>query len=176
MRKTIDLGQYTASEDYFSTLQSLGTYVSTTIHATTTVSCRVHCRWAPTERCGVPPPPSTINAWARRAVNGYTIDASTLWEITPWSWLIDWFGNVGEYLKAQRNIIPAQLIGVHPMRHTITHSTFDSQDFSDGSLSSGEIFRESKQRVTSFVAPVAHFPFLDGGQMGILGALAAARI
>jgi hypothetical protein len=33
----------------------------------------------------------------------------------------------------------------------------------------------SKSRNPSFIAPVAHFPFLTAGQMGILGSLAVTR-
>lgn len=38
--------------------------------------------------------------YAERAVNllGLDIDAEVLWNVTPWSWAVDWFGNVGDVI------------------------------------------------------------------------------
>lgn len=43
----------------------------------------------------------------RRALFGGTIDGSTLWQLMPWSWLIDWSTNLGDYIESQRNIVGA---------------------------------------------------------------------
>jgi len=36
---------------------------------------------------------------ARRALFGLDITPSLLWEVMPWSWLIDWFSNVGDVIS-----------------------------------------------------------------------------
>lgn len=36
---------------------------------------------------------------ARRALFGLDINPSLIWEVMPWSWLIDWFSNVGDVLS-----------------------------------------------------------------------------
>lgn len=46
---------------------------------------------------------------ARRAAYGLNIDGSTMWQIMPWSWLVDWFGNYGDYIDSHRNTIGAKL-------------------------------------------------------------------
>jgi len=146
--------------------------------AETFVNCRTHVRWAPESRVGLKPPSDVLRAWARRAVMGATIDLSTLWELTPWSWLADWFGNVGEFYKANRNIIPARLIGVYPMKHTRTEYFFPAWSWtSKGRLTTftgASRFRESKTRSIGAVTLVAHFPLLESSQVGILAALAAS--
>jgi len=42
--------------------------------------------------------------WEREATNilrGTHVDGSLLWQITPWSWLIDWFSRVGEIVERE---------------------------------------------------------------------------
>jgi hypothetical protein len=176
MRKTVHTGAWSDSGQYGYALQSSGQYIFSMMDWQTTVETRVFCKWAPEFRVeGIPHPPSYVRAWANRAVGGYTLDASTLWELTPWSWLIDWGSNVSEYLISQRNIVPAVLRAVCPMRHTHTVTTCPSISFDNGNMTALSIVQDTKERHVSFVSPIAHFPFLNAGQMGILGALAAAR-
>lgn len=36
---------------------------------------------------------------ARAVLSGANITPSLVWELTPWSWLVDWFGNIGTVLS-----------------------------------------------------------------------------
>lgn len=175
IRRTVTCFSGSSQSQINQTVQSAGTVISRQFNVNTSVTRRCHIRWKPTNRCGLNPSPRQVNAWAGRSVYGITIDASTLWELTPWSWLADYFGNVGTYLKASRNIIPARVVGVHPMTHTKTTWECQGTQITDGSFSGIRLVRESKQRYTSFVAPYAHFGFLNASQMGILAALIASR-
>jgi len=147
------------------------------ITQTTCQSVRVHARWLPEPEFTSGLDPAGAERLAMRSLLGLTLDHSTLWEAMPWSWLIDWGSNVGSYFKATRNIIPATLSGVHVMRETET--TFLGRGVSfgaPGSQSPVNVKLKSKSRRPSFVAPVAHFPFLSGNQMGILASLAVTRM
>lgn len=175
IRRTVSNGSYSTSGSYNTAVQSAGLLIQKNIRWMTTVECRTHVRWKPTSRSGIRPSPAQIDTWARRAVYGLTVDFSTLWEITPWSWLADWFGDVGTYLRATRNIIPATLSGVHPMKHWRTESVFDGGPINQGTISGGKVIRETKTRVSSFVAPTAHLPIFDERQLSILAALGASR-
>jgi hypothetical protein len=176
IRRTVKQGTFSTSSKATATCQSAGVNITREFDRQTSIKCSTHCRWKPMTRCGLRPSPSVSRALAVQAVQGMTIDFSTLWEIMPWSWMLDWFGNVGEYLKSQRNIIPARLTGVHPMKHTYTR--YESKAYVNGNvlMSPITLVRETKQRWTSSAAPVAHFGFLNGTQMGILSALAASRL
>lgn len=110
-----------------------------------------------------------------RSLYGLTVDASTLWEALPWSWMIDWASSVGDYFKANRNIVPATLMGVHIMRHTKTVHECDAHISGTTTMEGIRVVKETKTRNPSFVAPAAHFPFLSGNQMGILASLAVTR-
>ncbi len=41
------------------------------------------------------------------AANGLIIDFSTAWNRIPWTWMIDWYADVGSLLLANRNIVGA---------------------------------------------------------------------
>lgn len=178
IRKTVRQGSYTSSSNPSATVQSVGVTIMCQFDKVTTTRCSTHIRWAPTSRCGLKPSPRLIRALAVQAVYGGTIDLSTLWEIMPWSWMIDWFGNVGEYLSSNRNIIPARVTGVYPMKHTMTTGYVQPYRSGNGETTMTAItgIRESKVRVASSVTPSAHLPFLTGRQLGILSALAATRV
>lgn len=69
-------------------------------------------RWAKTTWIadpveGLPPTDAELMRTAQRAAFGGTIDGSTLWELMPWSWLIDWNVNMSDFLQSQRNVVGA---------------------------------------------------------------------
>jgi len=174
-RKTVTIGKYSAQETQSLIVQSEGLYLGRDFKVNTTQEVKCHCRWMPTAEFGQLATPRVMDAWARRAVLGVTVDFATLWEPMPWSWLIDWCFNVGEYFKANRNIIPATLADVSVMRHTTTTADSEAVSADDWSLEAIHSYRETKKRTTSFVSLDAHFPFLSGSQMGIIAALAVTR-
>lgn len=179
LRKTVDIGIYDRSATYGLTLQSQGTFVGTTVSAHTKMVMSAHCRWIPTDIPAISTPKLMRNL-AMKAVLGATIDYGTLWEILPWSWLIDWGFNVSGYLRANRNIVPASLTDVVVMTHTMTNSSTPAlgpfQNDYGRTFSAVNMGRDTKRRVRSYVSPAAHFPFLSGSQMGILASLAVTRM
>ena len=176
LRKTVSIGSFSANVKQSRVVQSYNTFIVGEFDVTTTTSMKVHCRWFPTEdgyrELAIP-----RNLWslAHRSVLGVTVDASTLWEPMPWSWLIDWATNCGDYFKATRNIVGAGLGDISVMTHSITTASWPGYSDGDVSCTAIESHREDKRRQNAFVAPVAHFPFLSGSQMGIIAALAVSR-
>lgn len=65
------------------------------------------CRWIPDNP--TLPSASDLLSTARRTVHGWDFSAggigSALWEALPWSWLSDYFFNVGTFLNASRNTV-----------------------------------------------------------------------
>jgi hypothetical protein len=169
LRRTIALGGWSTQASYDRVMQSHQYYWTDQVRQTTVQIVRAHLRWFPDGSYGSLST-SDRQRLALRSVLGLTGDLATLWEIIPWSWLIDWGSNVGQFFGATRNIIPATLSGVHIMRETL--SRFET---SGGINSPIRVSLHSKSRNPSFIAPVAHFPFLTAGQMGILGSLAVTR-
>jgi hypothetical protein len=76
------------------------------------------CIWS-ADNGGLPPPTDIeqLNL-ARRAVYGGTVDGNTLWQLMPWSWLLDWTSNASEYLGSQRDVVGAKLSSTVLMKTT----------------------------------------------------------
>lgn len=81
----------------------------------------VSCRWV-SDTSDVPSA-AELRALASSQMHGWRLTPDTIWEALPWSWLFDYFGNIGDYLKATRNTVGAHLESGCVMTHTITTST-----------------------------------------------------
>lgn len=72
-----------------------------------TLDLRTTARFASPLRAG-----SAANGYADRASEllGTEITPALLWELTPWSWLIDWFTNIGSVFENLSNLALNQII------------------------------------------------------------------
>lgn len=142
--------------------------------------CWVSTKWKP----AIPLPTSDaeLRQRALRLAYGLDISVSTLWEAMPWSWLIDWFSDVGDVLKANRNSIPVTHGGSCIMRQSISNTEVDHFDLpvtgDTLSLVHPPYMRADKTRtVMGDAAPrlELNLPFLSGKQLSILSALAVLK-
>jgi hypothetical protein len=175
IRRTVRHSSHSATATQSLSCQSSGTSINRTFYSNTKLEVTCHVRWKPTSRSGLRPPPAQIVAWANRAVRGLTVDFSTLWELCPWSWLIDWFADVGSYLSTTRNIIPARLMGVYPMYHTTTLHTCDGYSSGNVTMTPIRVTRYTKERLVGETGPTARLSFLTARQLSIAAALMSTR-
>lgn len=116
---------------------------------------------------------------ARRAVLGTNIDIVTLWNAVPWTWLADWFGNIGNYLEGNRSLIPVTPSTPRLCKTTTTEELYVINTSTIG-YTKGQM-PVTRKRVTkvrtiaSASLPSAHLPLLTGRQLGILASLAILR-
>jgi len=175
LRRTVTVFDGSFSVNGFDQLMqsNFGYFVSKGSYCSTE-QVRVHCRWMPS---------ATFFPWEQRQhpsvelatsilLGGGTIDMGTVWELIPWTWLIDWFGNVGDYLSATRNTVQARLASVSVMRHQRSEWSWGPSNI-NGTAQCGPAtaVRETKNRVLSAVFPEASLPFLNESQMGIAAGL-----
>jgi len=123
--------------------------------------------------------------WTRRATAalfGVNPTPSTLWELLPWSWMIDWFTNVGDVIQNMSTNAAENLVAeyAYVMRHyTSVYNVTQTMPVagSPGSLSvESQVFREVKQRTTANPYGFGMtFSGLSGRQMLILSALGLSR-
>jgi hypothetical protein len=177
LRRTINFGSASASREQLEWLQSAYMTFTAIVSKRTTITQKVHVRWKPTGNTLKVMDDEAISVLARRAVLGLTLDASTFWELVPWSWLIDWNIAIGDLLKANRNIIPAQLDSMVYIEHTQTIATTPNvtDGSANGTCTAIHHMLEKKLREPVSLNPEAHLPFLDGRQLGILASLAIMR-
>ncbi len=117
--------------------------------------------------------------FALLGLNPTIADASTLWEILPFSWLADWCSNMGDYLAAHRNIVGAHIEEILIMRHYLTEHKISIK--AGGSLDEQLNFtrnlrtqpwalryHETKTREPTSLGVSAHMPFLNERKVMIL--------
>lgn len=107
-------------------------------------------------------------------IGGMTIDASNLWQAMPWSWLADWFGNLGDYLEAHRNLLPLKAGTPRickPIETTITLRL--NGNAVTGPLSQTYAIKRTwkSREIISAAFPSADLPLLTQRQVDILGSL-----
>jgi hypothetical protein len=152
------------------------------------VLCNISCvrerqswssvRWIPTSL----PKDLSNDALRRKArdlVFGLNIQPQYVWDALPWSWLIDWFGNMGDYLRSNSYVVPAKSSTVCVMHHTTTtHIVSRANPSASGTPAGGYARRtvDEKLRFVSGAALTASLPILSRRQMSILGALHVQRL
>jgi hypothetical protein len=142
-------------------------------------SCRswISVSWVPVfDPRGEIPDLNEIRVRAFKAVFGLTVDPSTVWNALPWSWLVDWFSNLGSVLSARRNLVGFVPGQCYAMTTTQKESTYRFEGVSDLTHTPAYFSEITKER--SGTAPfsiTANVPFLSGRQLGILASLAITR-
>jgi len=117
---------------------------------------------------------------ARRLVFGINrgISAEQAWKAIPWTWMIDWFTNVGDFLGAHSNGVPVTHGNVSVMTHIVTQQSLVRTDTLTGIVGGdGVRYHETKQRsIHAGASLAAHIPFIGKWKLSILGALAIQRL
>jgi hypothetical protein len=115
----------------------------------------------------------------RRVAQGLTVEGlfQGAWDLIPWTWVTDWFVDVGSYITSTSNTIPADASHVNVMQHITCYT-----DVTKGSSSSshippfnGKLIAESKARSANTAPFAVRIPFIGLRRLSILGSLFAQR-
>lgn len=156
---------------------ALGIPIQCRLDQQTTVECWGSTRWTSVARPGTDFSSKKLAQMARLLVFGLNINTKAVWDAFPWTWLIDWFTNVGDYLEANTNVIPVVSSTPCIMTHEKTVTTWTRIDGYQNDIAgaTGSTVYESKARTIAVPTISATIPFLSGRQLSILGALAVQR-
>lgn len=178
LRRTITISRDSVTADYpWNTIQSSVVTLHCGIRKVTTREVRGHVRWHPTLNFQMSD--KEMRRLASKIVAGGVIDFTTLWEAMPWSWLIDYFTNVGDFISLTRNIIPV----THEVPIIMVHQKTSISSYNHDTAASGrvtctrilnDVVTKSRRRAIPTLS--AHMPFLTGRQTSILGSIAATRL
>jgi hypothetical protein len=102
-----------------------------------------------------------------------------LWDSIPWTWLIDYFANIGDVIEAGTGLLSYDVTNMNVMCQTTVTDKLVGDIYNPGKLSwsGGTLESVSKLRhVDATPRPSLHYkPWLTNKQAGILGALATAK-
>lgn len=135
-------------------------------------------KWLP-DHPSLPVTDVELHKQAVQAVYGLSLSPRTAWELIPWSWLIDWASDVGDYLEANRNTVGATCVGANLMTHTKTVHKFYAMTCNlpiTAGMGEATIVVETKLR-GPFSSPIlfSDIPHMDVRKTSILGALGIQR-
>lgn len=150
------------------------------LYAQSTLKRWAVLRWKPD---GTAPIPSSDDD-VRNIILGLNASsmAGHVWEALPWSWLVDYFFNVGGLINSENNAVPARVTSSCVMT-TSTRKVWHPQytwTFPGGDvcvISAGSRTIETKSRGIALpgFSGVAKFAALGDKQLSILGSLAIMR-
>lgn len=163
------------------TFSSVGnTVLKATVYKQSFIRRWATLRWKPT---GNPLPSSDDDI--RNVILGLNASsiAGHVWEALPWSWLVDYFTQVGTLIGASNNAVGARLVSSCVMSTSsrrVWHPNY-RWVFGNGdviTISAAERTVEHKRRYTSLpgITGVTKFSLLGEKQLSILGALAFQRM
>lgn len=110
--------------------------------------------------------------------SGLTPEGMTtgLWDLMPWSWLVDWFGGVGDHLLKYSNTIPAYPSEACVMTRTFTKSKvhlYTNNVYIVGG--DGSMTYETLERYVGSGTVHAHWPNISVKRLSVLGSLFIQR-
>lgn len=149
-----------------------------TLRSLITADKWVSVRYRPTDP-SILPMGADLRNLARSLVFGHNLDPSTVWELMPWSWLIDWFSTTGDYFAANRNHLKTVIEDIAVMTHltaTPTTWTWVSNPYgAEFTVLKGSTASWKRRRRVAGPSITATVPFLNPKQWSILSSLAVSR-
>jgi len=121
-----------------------------------------------------------LRSMAKKAILGTELDPYTFYELMPWSWLIDYFFNLGTNIKANKNQLTMFHDAVRIMEHTRTRTTTSNHTFkvySTGTVRCTPMYITNETKTRSLATPTinAQETILNNSQLSILGSLGVLR-
>lgn len=179
LKRRISLGNDNKHEQHTYPTLSGGPSVDVDTAITTNETLWATVRWKPDMVPGFHSPSDSERlALARRVASGMTVEGAIqgAWDLIPWSWMVDWFANVGDYITMSSNTIPASPVSVCVMRKketTVTFKPLSKPVWLQGG--GGRTLYVTKNRYVGGAALEASLPYLDGRRLSVLGSLFVQR-
>jgi hypothetical protein len=123
------------------------------------------------------PTGTDVRSLSARQALGLTANPAAIWDFLPWTWLIDYFGNVGDFMQANVGLVQTSVTDMCIM-HTQSHQAIHVNGRSDIGVTFGPYHGQTvAKRRAVFGLPIPFLgtrPFLGTGQKLALGSLITA--
>lgn len=165
-----------------TTLESVPCVISAKEHVTYTVKVWASIRWRPSPTYSFPMDRASQQRKARQSLLSLRSGQITqnLWEAVPWSWLIDYFSNVGDFLVAIDNQVAHVAGKVNVMTTKTSRREYvvtSKPNWVELSPSTPAATKTQKLRTVNSPIPgiSIRLPMLSLRQLSILGSLSILR-
>lgn len=179
LRRQIQLGKYSKDEDNFVFLESnLGLSILSRQSIKYTGRQWGTVRWKPNVTPGYDPTDTDRIKLARRLASGMTSEATIqgVWDLIPWTWVVNWFTNVHEFALQHSNTVPANSQEACVMTYQESEYQFRTESITNGYQGGdGSVSLITKERYTGNGTISAHLPFIGVDRLKTLGALFVQR-
>lgn len=173
LRRTIELFSDCNVTQFNATIQSSGVFINTTITKSTRMRIRGHIRWYP-----LPPilrRDHSVLDDAIRTVAGNEWDIVTIYNIIPWTWLADYFTNLGDLIQLNRNTVECYHEPVRIITHVLTETI--CAPWTNGVVTMTPIKNSLEETSRMIAVPTlsARQQFLTEKQTSIISSLAVLK-
>lgn len=143
LRRNMKLGKLTDEESIYNKLiySSGGVSVRVTNRIRRSRKVWGSVTWKVNSGVVLPVKPlEQFNLAVRSALDLDALDAATVWELIPWSWLVDYFTNIGNSLKARGHRLEVTPHDICIMREFETHEDYEPTSWSQSLTLGGNGF------------------------------------
>lgn len=175
LKRRIQLGGGSQDLSPVSGFANFGSYKNFSISVSqhSSWSAWAVCNWKPNTPSGLPPSDKALRAYVTGLHPSHIL--ANVWEALPWSWLIDWFSNVGDVIQAGNQTLASPNGGCVCVQITSVASHNSVVNGSDR-LTAGTVKLTRNNRSPLGASTLtASFPLLGAGQLSILGSLVYTR-
>lgn len=126
----------------------------------------------------LPPSPADLQRLSTRLTLGLSLRPAAVWDFVPWTWLIDYFANVGDYMAAIEGQTRFSVTKMCLMHQTIQSLVITNAELAPGlsfSGYNGQLVVKRRLAVANPTPRLAMRPFLGASQVLALSSLVTAR-
>lgn len=116
---------------------------------------------------------------SRDIVTGMRLNPERVWDFIPFTWLSDYFLNLGDYIEAHGTLARVTVTRMNIMATTRVERKFTPTYVQPGLSCSGGLYSTTWKRRAAYANPTASVrttPFITEGQVSIIAALASTRV
>lgn len=177
LRRNIFLDHYSHSDTFYSTSymnSTFGVWIEgRPMFSDTRTKVWGSVRWIPKGNFRVPEGPDRWRLAVQQVFDVGPVDAKTIWDIIPWTWLIDYFVSVGDFLGSNTGRLLVEPADICIMRETETVQRIPVKSSASSGTYVVRAVEKRRKVVTNIGGPQVFGTLLSMSELQVVAALFA---